>query len=289
MNFPESISFSRNAAKRRVLFLPQHSPIPGGVRLCRTLTRLRIYGSTESRPTVRNRFAGSPRFSLQPSAFSLSAKRAFTLIEMLVVIAIIGIVAALVINMNVGAQVAKRNTMVNAEKMKLTGMIANYQSKLNYYPPDNGNLATTNLAYYDATAAVNPLIYELTGATNNPADGSILTFDGTVIRSNDFYTVFVRTAVANSSTDEPRNFFQPLPQPKEYTNYYTFTPMSNAYGSNVWGLVVPVTLMPNFTNFWHYDCSTTNRHNMSSYDLWAEYSIGSRNGTNLIVTNGNWQ
>jgi prepilin-type N-terminal cleavage/methylation domain-containing protein len=218
----------------------------------------------------------------------MSKRHAFTLIEMLVVIAIIGIVATLVISMNVGAQVAKRNTMVNADKMKLTGMIANYQSKLNYYPPDNGNLATTNLAYYDATAAVNPLIYELTGATNNYTNnnGNILTFDGTIIPSNIFYTVFGRTGVANSSTDEPRNFFQPLPQPKEYTNYPSGV---SAGATNVWGLVVPVTLSPGSTNFWHYDCSTTNRHNMSSYDLWAEYSIGSRNGTNLIVTNGNWQ
>ncbi|MGP8199917.1 MAG: prepilin-type N-terminal cleavage/methylation domain-containing protein [Limisphaerales bacterium] len=217
----------------------------------------------------------------------MNKRHAFTLIEMLVVIAIIAIVAALVVNMNAGAQAAKRATMVNAGKNKLVLMIDNYQSKLNYYPPDNGFLAglpvssPSAFAYYDAVAATNPLIYELTGATNT--NGNILTFDGTLIPSNYYYQVFQRSSVANSSTDEPHNFFNPGPQPREYTNYLTFSP-----GSNVWGLAVPVLLGPGITNFWHYDASSTNRHNLSGYDLWAEYLVGNKNGTNVILTNGNW-
>ncbi len=42
------------------------------------------------------------------------------------------------------------------------------------------------------------------------------------------------------------------------------------------------------TNFWHYDASSTNRHNMNGYDLWAEFVVG-RDHTNgwIYVTNGN--
>ena len=42
------------------------------------------------------------------------------------------------------------------------------------------------------------------------------------------------------------------------------------------------------TNFWHYDASSTNRHNPSSYDLWAEYVSANKGGSNIITTNGNW-
>jgi hypothetical protein len=41
-------------------------------------------------------------------------------------------------------------------------------------------------------------------------------------------------------------------------------------------------------NFWHYDSSTTNRHNLGTYDLWAEFSIGSKGGRPILKTNGNW-
>ena len=92
---------------------------------------------------------------------------AFTLIELLVVIAIIGIIAAMVVNMNSAAQTAKRNAQVNGDKANLTLMIDNYQAKLNFYPPDNGSLASALPANYEALAAINPLLYELTGASIN--------------------------------------------------------------------------------------------------------------------------
>jgi hypothetical protein len=42
------------------------------------------------------------------------------------------------------------------------------------------------------------------------------------------------------------------------------------------------------TNYWHYDSSSTNRHNLNGCDLWAEYLVGNKNGYNVILTNGNW-
>jgi prepilin-type N-terminal cleavage/methylation domain-containing protein len=219
----------------------------------------------------------------------MNKRHAFTLIEMLVVIAIIGIVAALVVNMNSGAQTAKRNAQVNGDKASLTLMIDNYHSKLNFYPPDNGSLIsnTTPFAIYDAYAATNPLLYELTGATNNPPNnpGMIQLFDGTNVPQLTFEQTYGgRSAIANAVTDpteQPPNFFQPGPQPKEYTNYNAGSPLK--------GLLVPVPIVANSPiNFWHYDASSANRHNLSSYDLWAEYITGSKNGSNIITTNGNW-
>ncbi len=216
----------------------------------------------------------------------MNKRHAFTLIELLVVIAIISIVAALVVNAGARAKIAQRAAQVNADKAKLTLMLDNYQSKLNFYPPDNGALATlpvvspTNFAYYDAVAATNPLLYELTGATNNyPTNGYIQLFDGTNTQAN-FQTIFLRSAVANANPDEPHSFF--IPQPKEYTNYIA------SQTTNLSGLLVPVSLAATTPNYWHYDSSSTNRHNLSSYDLWAEYVSSSKGGVNIITTNGNW-
>jgi prepilin-type N-terminal cleavage/methylation domain-containing protein len=217
----------------------------------------------------------------------MNQRHAFTLIELLVVIAIIAIVAALVVNMNAGAQAAKKATQVNADKFKLVLMIDNYQSKLNFYPPDNGSLASLpvtssqNFAYYDAAAATNPLIYELTGGTNNyPTNGYIQLFDTNVAALQTTYSnLFGRASVQNGNPDEPHDFFRPGPQAKECAYYSGYT---------LNGLLVPVPLLPNMTNYWHYDSSSTNRHNLNGCDLWAEYLVGNKNGYNVILTNGNW-
>jgi len=215
----------------------------------------------------------------------MNKRHAFTLVEMLVVIAIIGIIAALVVNMNAGAQTAKRKAQVEGDKQKLILLIDNYQSKLNFYPPDNENLAAALLANYDALAATNPLLYELTGATNNTTNSpaTIQLFDGTNVLVGTFQSTYGRSSVNNANQDAPpRNFFNSGLKPQEYTNYDAVTGLK--------GLLVPVPLTSNPTdnNFWHYDASSTNRHNLSSYDLWAEYISANKNGSNIITTNGNW-
>lgn len=217
----------------------------------------------------------------------MNARRAFTLIELLVVIAIIGIVATLVVHMSGLAGTRNRQAAVEAEKHKLMLMIDNYYSRLNFYPLDNGNLANAAVAtpsLYDGFAATNPLVYELTGATNNyPTNGYIQLFDGTNVASTIYSNMYDRGGIANANQDTaPKNFFYGGPRPQEYAFYTNQTLLK--------GLVVPVpytnTAVP---NFWHYDSSSPNRHNQQSYDLWAEYGSGSTGSTNLvIITNGNW-
>jgi prepilin-type N-terminal cleavage/methylation domain-containing protein len=221
------------------------------------------------------------------------SRQAFTLIEMLTVITIMGIIAALVVTMGQAASQQKKITAVNAEKARLMTMIGSYYNKLNYYPPDNGLLIsnTVNLSIYDAMAATNPLIYELTGATNNAdqtAKGTkMMVFNSTnaneAILSSFYVDVFNRGGVANGDTAEPHDFFQPGPTSKEVGVYF------NGSSPPICGLLVPIEFTNvQVANFWHYDSSTTNRHNMNSYDLWAEYSIGSKNGHLTLITNGNW-
>jgi prepilin-type N-terminal cleavage/methylation domain-containing protein len=219
-------------------------------------------------------------------------RHAFTLIEMLVVIAIIAIVATLVVNGSRIAKTKQRESQVKASLYSIKLMIDSYKSKLNFYPPDNGNLVSTtgNFAVYDALAATNPLLYELVGATNNyPIATQILLFGNTPSNSIptdiSFYSgVYNRNSVNNGNSDEPHNFYQHLPSSKDYFNYATNGAQMLA------GLVVPVDGPAglNVPNFWHYDSSTTNRHNPESYDLWAEYVSASRDGSNIITTIGNW-
>jgi prepilin-type N-terminal cleavage/methylation domain-containing protein len=220
---------------------------------------------------------------------TMKKRRAFTLVEMLVVMAIIGIVAAMVVGMAKAAGSKRKQAQVDADKFKLLHLINNYQSKLNFYPADNANLVpNANNSHYDGLAATNPLIYELTGATNNYSpSGFTLIFDNTTIDPSVYSNFYYRSTVLNANPDEPHNFFHPGPQTnKDYGTY--------AGTTNMYGLLVPVDGMDSAgkllvgNNYWHYDASTTNRHNPDSFDLWAEYLIDYKNGAPVMVTNGNW-
>jgi len=110
----------------------------------------------------------------------------------------------------------------------------------------------------------------------------------TVLPALTYSQTFNRGGVANGDSVEPHNFFQPGPSPKEYHSYTPILPNTQA-SAIVLGLLVPVELTNvQAPNFWHYDSSTTNRHNLDSFDLWAEFSIGSKSGQPIVITNGNW-
>jgi len=219
------------------------------------------------------------------------SRLAFTLIELLAVIAIMAIIAALVVTMGQAASQKKKTLAVEADKHKLITMISSYYAKLNYYPPDNGLLAAnaSNPSLYDGLAATNPLVYELFGATNTNRGANLIVFNSPTtknyIKASDYATTFNRGGIANGDAAEPQNFFQPGPLPKEYAPYAAGSKTSPP----ICGLIVPADLVPgNTNNFWHYDSSSTNRHNMNSYDLWAEFVVGTKSGNLLIITNGNW-
>jgi len=212
-------------------------------------------------------------------------EKGFTLIELLVVIAIIAIIAAMLTGLGALAARKKHDAVVTAKKNALALFISSYYSKMGFYPPDNAANVTWNINTplgaqgYKNSTGLNPLLYELTGAplvTNN----SFLAFDTNIISGSVFSNIYGRGGIANSLPDETRSFYQPLPGPKDYMTT-----------NGLKQLVVPVprTFAPNELNWWHYDCSSTNRHNSSGFDLWAEYNAGKDSAGNpIIITNGNW-
>ncbi len=247
-NFGLSTNCGRAVLRRRPIFGRKGiTPFPN------------IRAATEHRPTTR--------------------KFAFTLIELLAVITIMSIIAGMVVGLSSLAARKKRDAVVNAMKNRLTLFISSYYSKMGFYPPDNANNvpdAANPLSYYQSTG-LNPLLYELTGAPMTNAantNNAFVAFDATIIPGITFQTAYGRGGIANSLPDETHVFFQPLPAPKDYM-------LVNGLKQ----LVVPVTTnAANETNLWHYDCSSTNRHNSSSYDLWAVYGVGK----GVLITNGNW-
>jgi prepilin-type N-terminal cleavage/methylation domain-containing protein len=213
-------------------------------------------------------------------------RSAFTLIELLTVIAIIGIIAAMVTGLSGLAARKKHDAVVNAMKNKLMLCIASYQSKTGFFPPDNitNVLCLPGTANYEISTGQNPLLYELTGApvTNE----SFIAYDGTVIPGAAFTAAYGRGGIANSIPDETRSYYQPLPGPNDYAMVPNVV-LTNGLKQLV--VPVPLTGAANEVNLWHYDSSSTNRHNSSTYDLWAEYSAGKdSSGKFIYITNGNW-
>jgi len=125
------------------------------------------------------------------------SRLAFTLIEMLMVITIMGIVAALVVTMGQAAAQKKKIVAVQGDLAKLVTMIGNYQAKLNYYPPDNADLVSNTAPGYNygTWASTNPLMYELTGATNYNDGNDLTVFNSGALLVSDYNKVFNRAGV----------------------------------------------------------------------------------------------
>ena len=87
-----------------------------------------------------------------------TARRGFTLGELLVVIVIIGILAGLVVGLSGTASYKMRESRTRAELVAIETAIEAYKAKFGHYPPCNPD-----------DPALNSLYYELTGALYSPA------------------------------------------------------------------------------------------------------------------------
>ena len=190
------------------------------------------------------------------SVHQRGACNAFSLIEMLVVIAIIGLLAAMV----VGGASHFRETSVRArvqtELNQVVSAIESYHKKYGFYPQDNAN----NPAY-------NPLYYELTASplTDN-IDLGEMRIKGIVNTGDDAKNLFPNIGI------EGKNY-KWLVDPSKLATTTTNTLILTAGYRGPDGDVNP----------WRY-VSKNPTNNTETYDLWAEVLVG-----NKKIVIGNWK
>ena len=230
--------------------------------------------------------------STKSKSGAVKQRLAFTLIELLVVIAIIGILAGLLIPLAGIATTKMRISRVKAELNRYVNAIETYKLETGEYPPDNGelrNMSSNNWFQYQSNAGLNPLFYELTGA---------------IFTNRQFVTIAENEKVAPETLTKAFNVdgIRNSARGRSEIDYKGFNLKPSQYveldpsaygldGADVEVLSVPVPgpfiLKGNKNekiNPWFYDASSTNRHNASGFDLWAEIEVGGK--TQVIA---NWK
>jgi prepilin-type N-terminal cleavage/methylation domain-containing protein len=232
--------------------------------------------AAQPRLRLNSGFGFRPYFGLRSSAFRFRSP-AFTLIELLIVISIIAILAAMIIPISGAVSRSKIRAKARVELERVATAIDLYKAKLGHYPPDNlGNPAT------------NQLYFELLGTTFT--NGTYVTIDGSAqIRQSSLPTVFglnpngtakvggIINCTQASSGDESRvasSFLTGL-KPDEVATIATGP-------DNVKLLVAGVPGPVGRLNTIAY-VSSSPTNNPNSYDLWVDIVISGR--TNRL---SNW-
>ena len=197
------------------------------------------------------------------------SRRGFTLIEMLVVIAVIAILAGIIIGVLPGIRSKAIRSTVNADMRAIELAINSYKQKHNFLPPDNPK-----------DHARPPLYYELTGTTNDTAKWWSKAapgeppFDRNEINSIFGIDGFSNTSQANDEMDAPSFYKNLLPR-----QVRVMTDKARPYNL----LVAPRFGPDKEPAIWHY-MKTNPTNNVGEYDLWAEIDIG---GNKVVI--GNWE
>ena len=203
-----------------------------------------------------------------------SIGRAFTLVELLVVISIIAVVAGLVVGLTRTASERKKVTRAQAELNRLVTLIENYRARLGVLPPDNPDKNSPHL---------NTLFYELASAvrmnpnSGNPTYTTRLRVD---VRSNVLYETFGVSGLINAR-DANADITELKPILKDVRPDQT-----NSIVPGTISLTVPMEgpFGKDRPNPWQYRVGENALHNKESFDLWVDIIIGKK--TNTI---GNWK
>jgi len=176
-------------------------------------------------------------------------RRAFTLIEMLVVIAIIGILAGLILGVLPAVQEKKIRGRVHAELEAVATVIESYKEKKGFYPPENLKSPDLPALYYELTSSAIP------GPSLAAAD-----------------SFGINTNIVNFASEDAHNFY-PNVRPTQIStiNGVSFLAVQ-ARGVNDENMVT-----------WRYRAGTNAVHNHDAFDLWADVKIGNKN-----IAIGNW-
>lgn len=200
--------------------------------------------------------------------------KAFTLIELLLVISIIGIVAAMSVAGIRSASAKRDQSAVEAQKAKLILAIEDYKGKFGSYPPDRPGATVAN-------ARFNPLAYELGGTRRAGANYQFEVDSSHVVTPATLNANFGVSGLLNAT-------------PATTVRGKSFMPMKEGTGKNADYVIMPAGVVllkvaaehPTLAeNVWFYRSYPTNGHNPKSYDLWAEIKR-SGGSTNII---SNWK
>jgi prepilin-type N-terminal cleavage/methylation domain-containing protein len=215
-------------------------------------------------------------------------ERAFTLIELIVVIAIIAILAGLILPIAGAVNKRKQISLAQTQLKGIETAIDGYKTKLGFYPPDNTN-----------NPVINQLYFELLGTTNNGVgqppnlwvtlDGSAQIGTGTPGISLFSVSGFANTSTRAHSDDAgaAASVFLNNLTPNQIGLY-------DPANQNIKLLVCPIPWPPNAApatapdplnpslNPWRY-VSSHPTNNAASYDLWVDLVIHGK--TNRIC---NW-
>ena len=202
------------------------------------------------------------------------SRRAFTIIELLVVIGIIAVVAGLVVGLSAVVGEKKRISRAQVERDRLVTLIESYKAKIGVYPPPNTN-----------NPAHNTLLYELAGAIRD--------VNNTALNPN-YLTPFgpVQASVlsAECSVGGIQNAVDILGETSQVQRLLKdIRPDVVAQIGGVLSLVVPIDGPNGTPNPWHYLAGTDDEikkrmKNPETFDLWVEIVV--RGKTNTI---GNWK
>lgn len=200
---------------------------------------------------------------------------AFTLIELMIVIAIIAILAALVIPITGAVSRAKIRSKARVELERIATGIEMYKAKLGHYPPDNPGNPVTNQLYFEllGTTFTNNTYTTLDGSGTVKATDLAAVFGG----SGSGVGGFMNTS-RGTGGDEGRvaSSFMNSVKPDEVAQ------LNSPAGDTVKIFVAGVPAPAGVLNSFNY-VSSNPTNNPNSYDLWVDVLISGK--TNRLC---NW-
>lgn len=216
-----------------------------------------------------------------------NTRRAYTLVELLVVMSVIAVLAALTFPAVRGVRISMTRARAKSELIQMETAIERYKDKFGHYPPD-ARIAANADPY-----ALNQLYYELLGTTNVTIGGVAYyqTLDGSAqipADPNTLKNVFGPSVAgfmncARTGGEEAVNAMGFLRGLKPSQFLAVDTPAAfTALGSGLEGSLMYQANSGLKINPWRYNVSSPT-NNVKSFDLWIDVMAGEK--TNRIC---NW-
>lgn len=200
---------------------------------------------------------------MKPTFLQSRSSRAFTLIELLIVIAIIAVLAGLIFSAMPGIKAKQATSVAQSELTQITTAIEAYKARYGSYPPDSPV----------TVAPANPLYYELEGMVISDKlykslDGSYQISTNTVLDNLLIPGLVNASTTAAATDDRPaiETFLKEV-KPAQITTNHS---------------VRVLTCSVDDTAVWQYNSSNPT-NNPGAYDLWVDLVISGK--TNRI---SNW-